>query len=160
VPLWVSIVLIALVPAVCEEMFFRGFMLNGLRPALGRFVAVLVAAIAFGLSHYSVARMPVTVGLGLLLGLLAVRYRSIWPPMLAHLLHNAFLISASSAGAQAWLKENGLMEGEHGAPPAPWMLAAAGLAALGVLIAALSPIVVRRMGDAGNRVALAPSMRS
>ena len=42
-PIEAAIVLIALVPAVCEELLFRGFLLSGLSSSAGRWMRSLAA---------------------------------------------------------------------------------------------------------------------
>lgn len=95
--------LIWAVPAVFEELFFRGAVLGLLLPrgpwarSRGRTVlALAVQAVAFGLVHMLAARWIPTGILGLALGVLAVRSRSVLPGMLAHALHNLAAVGLSS----------------------------------------------------------------
>ncbi|HVJ82831.1 MAG TPA: CPBP family glutamic-type intramembrane protease, partial [Planctomycetia bacterium] len=93
-PLAQRLVLLALAPAIAEEIFFRGFVLRGLL-AKGKGTAILISGIAFGLFHalavegFWLERVPTSAALGLVLGWLAVRTGSILPGILLHLLHNA-----------------------------------------------------------------------
>lgn len=103
---------IAIVPAVCEELFFRGFVLAGVRSAMGKATAVTIVAIAFGLFHYSAHRMALTTALGVLLGVLAVQYRSVWPCIVAHVMHNGMSVLASrDDGLKPLLEGAGFREG-------------------------------------------------
>lgn len=92
-PWWLSGLLIALVPAVCEELFFRGWMLAafvGERPSRRRAVAaVLLQAAAFAGFHLLPERMPQTFLLGAVLGWMTLATGSLVPAVLAHLAHNA-----------------------------------------------------------------------
>jgi sodium transport system permease protein len=88
-PLPVVLVLIAVVPAVCEELFFRGFLLSGLGKSLGKWNAILLAALIFGIYHFIVDKLPITTLLGILLGYICWQTRSILPGMIVHALHNA-----------------------------------------------------------------------
>jgi uncharacterized protein len=68
------------------EFFFRGFLLQGLRRALGA-NAIFVMIIPYCMIHYG-KPMPETFGAilaGLLLGTLAMRTRSIWGGVLIHI---------------------------------------------------------------------------
>src|SRR5437870_3950123 len=85
-----SFVLLAFLPAICEETLFRGVMLRALLPA-GRLPALLFTSLAFGAFHFSLYKLLPTATLGLLLGLLAVRSGSIIPSMLAHALNNTLV---------------------------------------------------------------------
>jgi sodium transport system permease protein len=93
VPWWASWLLIAVLPAVGEELLFRGWMLAafaGQRPAAGRAAAAVVGqAAGFAALHLLPERMPQTFVLGLLLGWLTLRSGSILPAILAHLVHNS-----------------------------------------------------------------------
>lgn len=64
----------------CWEFFFRGFLLFGLRPALGNH-AIWVQALAFGVMHWGKPAPEFWVSFltGLVLGLVALRSRSILP---------------------------------------------------------------------------------
>jgi membrane protease YdiL (CAAX protease family) len=67
------------------EFFFRGFLLQGLRRALGA-NAIFVMLVPYCMIHYG-KPLPETlgaVGAGLILGTLAMRTRSIWGGVLIH----------------------------------------------------------------------------
>jgi sodium transport system permease protein len=125
----------AFVPALCEEFFFRGFVLSGVRTSLGRWASIGIVALAFGLSHHSAHRIVQTTVLGLLLGALAVSFRSIWPCMLAHFMHNGISIAASRTDALApLLAKFGFSMTGDGQPPLQWIVAAAVLTGIGLAL--------------------------
>ncbi len=88
-PLSSVIVLIALVPAVCEELLFRGFLLGSLSTSARKWTAIIGSALVFGVFHFFLFRLLVTAALGILLAYLCWQSRSIVPGMVAHFLHNA-----------------------------------------------------------------------
>jgi sodium transport system permease protein len=92
-PAWHALLLLALLPAICEELLFRGFLMSGLRASAGRATCVLVTAVVFGTFHFIIFKMPLTVGLGVVLGLLCWHSRSILPGMIMHVMHNGLLLS-------------------------------------------------------------------
>lgn len=140
------IVFLALVPAVCEEFFFRGYALSGLRGGLGKLAAVVVVAVAFGVYHHSVHRLLVTSVLGLVFGLLVLRYGSLWPAVLAHLLHNGLLgLSVRSDGLKPLLERLGYVVSASGYPPAVWLAGAGTFFAVGLLLCLYVP--ARRRDD-------------
>lgn len=67
------------------EFFFRGFLVFGLEPKLGDFAAV-VQAVPFALLHIGKPELEAYSSIvgGLLLGVLALRTRSMWPCFLLH----------------------------------------------------------------------------
>ncbi len=81
--------LVVIVP-ICEELLFRGLLLRGLNHTYGAVPALLVSSILFGLSHLRLptAILPAIVA-GLILGLIALRTSSIWPPVALHAAVNA-----------------------------------------------------------------------
>lgn len=136
----VLIFFLALLPAVCEELFFRGFVLSGLRDGLHATLAVGLAALAFGLFHYSAMRIVPTALLGIVFGVLVVRYGSIWPAILAHLMHNSLtILSQHPRGLGPLLREMGMQGSLDTLPPVTFIVAAAALAALGLALVAFAP---------------------
>ena len=83
----------ALVPALCEEIAFRGFVLRGLHHGFRPRNAVLLSSFFFALFHMNVFLFLPTFLLGVALGLMTVRSRSLLPAMLFHLLYNSILIA-------------------------------------------------------------------
>jgi ABC-2 type transport system permease protein/sodium transport system permease protein len=136
----VMIVFLALIPAICEECLFRGYVLSGLRGGLGPVTAVLVVGVAFGINHHSVHRLIVTSTLGIVFGLLVLRYRSLWPAIVAHFLHNAISgLSGRADALQPLLDRLGFAVGADGMPPLPWVVGAGVLTAIGVVLCLYAP---------------------
>jgi sodium transport system permease protein len=107
--LGVAILLFAAVPAVCEEIAFRGFILTGLERGHRTRSAILLSALLFGFMHVLVSLFQQLFNatlLGLVLGLLAVRSRSILPGILFHFINNALGVvmgAAASDPAYRWI---------------------------------------------------------
>ncbi|GIX03013.1 MAG: sodium extrusion protein NatB [Planctomycetaceae bacterium] len=89
IPWWLTWLAIAVMPACCEELAFRGFLLSGLsRP--GRTArAVVITAGMFGLIHMIPQQVLTASILGLVLGTLVVRSGSLIPAVVFHLLFNS-----------------------------------------------------------------------
>jgi membrane protease YdiL (CAAX protease family) len=89
------------VAPLCEEIFFRGFMLPGLQRGLPTGWAIVISALIFGIAHADLGSLPVLVVIGLLLAILRQRSGSLYPGLLLHILNNglsAALILLSMAG--------------------------------------------------------------
>ncbi|MFQ5445824.1 MAG: lysostaphin resistance A-like protein [Saprospiraceae bacterium] len=85
-----SILVMALVPAVGEEMLFRGVLQRHLERWMKRPVAaILVTALIFSLAHFEVQRFLAIFLLGVVLGLLFYWTQNLWLPIAAHFLNNA-----------------------------------------------------------------------
>ena len=85
---WIPLLLIALLPAVCEEIAFRGFILSGLRHLGHKWWAILGTSIAFGAVHLFLQQKISAAAVGILLGILAVQTASLIPCMLFHAIYN------------------------------------------------------------------------
>lgn len=90
----VGLIAMAMVPAVCEELMFRGLLLPALE-RLGAGVAIFLSGVVFALMHGNLAGFPAHLLLGILLGLLAWGTDSLWVPMLFHFVYNGFLVWTS-----------------------------------------------------------------
>ena len=83
-----ALVLVALLPAVAEEVTFRGVVLAGLRRSGSRWIAVVGSALVFGLFHINPYHVVAAFVVGLLLGWVALESGSILPGILIHLVNN------------------------------------------------------------------------
>jgi sodium transport system permease protein len=91
---WVVLVF-AVLPAICEELLFRGFLLAGLRESLRPLTVALVVGIFFGLFHMQIDKIPVHTLLGVLLAAVVLRGGSIYPAMLIHIANNGLALAAT-----------------------------------------------------------------
>jgi membrane protease YdiL (CAAX protease family) len=83
---------IALSPAICEELTFRGFFHRHLQARLRGPWAWIISGSFFALIHYNYFGLPTLILIGCYLGFLYHYSGSIWPGMLVHLIYNAFII--------------------------------------------------------------------
>lgn len=84
--LWLVFV-VCISPALCEEIFFRGFIQRTFERTVGWKSVVLVGVI-FGLFHFNpLGLIPLSI-LGMLFGYFFYRSRSLLPPMVAHFANN------------------------------------------------------------------------
>lgn len=140
-PVLVILFFMAVVPAICEELFFRGYALSGVRSGMGRWGAILIIGIAFGVYHQSVHRLVATMALGMLFSALVLQSRSIWPSMLAHVMHNSILLLTGTVpDVHQTLVDSGWVYGAAGVsvPPTWFVLGGALLLCAGLAISVLS----------------------
>jgi len=153
-----ALLVIAVVPAICEELFFRGLLLSGLRTSFRPWPAIVWSACAFGVFHFLIFKFAMTVGLGVLLGWLCWRSRSIWPGMLAHAIHNSVtLIGSLNPAWQRWAGIDGNDPWPH--LPIRTLLVAGAVFAFGIVLIAASnrPMGGPGPSDAGDPIARRPS---
>lgn len=140
-PYSIVLLIVAITPAVCEELLFRGLVYAGLRRA-GPLVAIGVTALLFGLAHGSVYRLLPTFSLGLVLGYARHRTGSVLSGMLVHALSNGLVVSLLYF-QPSWAR--GALGSE-----VPWSLTAAGAALFvtGLLLLRRAPALQeQRPGD-------------
>ncbi len=100
---WLSVLfLMAFVPAICEELAFRGFIFGGLVRERGRLRAVLITAILFGVSHGVLQQSIAATVMGVLLGWIALRTGSVLPGILIHFTNNALSVSMERIASSQW----------------------------------------------------------
>ena len=97
-PMWQLYLYIAVLPAICEEIAFRGMLLNGLRRRLRPAALMVSVGIIFGLFHMTLFRIAPTALLGMILTGIALMTGSIFPGMLMHAGNNAFGLWAGGGG--------------------------------------------------------------
>jgi sodium transport system permease protein len=137
-----ALVLFAVIPAVCEELAFRGFILSGLERGHTTRTAIVLSAVLFGFMHVLLSLFQQLFNatlLGLVLGLLAVRSRSIVPGVVFHMINNGLAVLtgfwvATAAGRRfaGWVYREPAQGLYH------WGLVAVGLVASVVLLALLA----------------------
>ncbi len=128
----------SLIPAFCEEWFFRGMLLRSLAKEWKAWSAIATTAILFGVFHIlsnsaiSLDRFLPTMLIGILLGYLAWKSNSIWPGFILHALHNGTV--AFLGYYQKQLSELSWFPKEAEKIPPTWGLVACAVAAFGLMI--------------------------
>lgn len=87
--------LFALLPAICEELIFRGIIFNGLRKKMSDISAVLLSSLLFMLMHASLEQMIFPFLLGIVLAWVVLRTGSVAASMVIHFMCNAINITFS-----------------------------------------------------------------
>lgn len=98
-PIWIQVLLIVFLAPFSEEICFRGMLFGGLRTKLPWWAAALGAGLFFGMLHYTTgpSAVPSLVMLGVVFAVIYEKTESIWPPIILHLLNNAFAMAVLSA---------------------------------------------------------------
>jgi sodium transport system permease protein len=96
---WELLLVLALTPAICEELAFRGFVLSGLRHVGHKWRAIIYTAVFFGLAHLVVQQQVVAMLMGVVIGYVAVQTGSLLPCVLLHLASNTLVVLRSVYGA-------------------------------------------------------------
>ncbi|GAB5519200.1 MAG: CPBP family intramembrane metalloprotease [Rhodothermales bacterium] len=90
-----SVAMMALVPAICEELFFRGYLQRHFERAMPVLVAITLVGLLFGLFHLRLSQALPLAGFGVYLAYITWRTGSLWPAILVHFIHNGAMVVAS-----------------------------------------------------------------
>ncbi len=95
------LVVVALIPAIFEEIMFRGVLLKGLK-SFGETGAVLLCGALFALYHQNPAQTLYQFCCGAAFALVAIRSGSILPTVVSHFLNNALILTLTKFGVLAF----------------------------------------------------------
>lgn len=85
---WISLLVIAFTPAICEELMFRGYIYAAMKNRYKAVTAIMIVAAVFGLYHMSIVKFLTTGLLGGMLCYTVYCTGSIFPGMVMHCLNN------------------------------------------------------------------------
>ena len=95
------VLVVSVLPAICEEAMERGCVLSHLRPIKKDWVIVLIMGLFFGIMHMSPLRFLNTAVLGGMLSYLMVKKNNILLPMLLHFMNNFASVTIGYLGNNA-----------------------------------------------------------
>lgn len=93
--LFVNLFVMAMLPAVCEEMMFRGWLQRRLYSSVNIHVAIWVSAFVFSAIHFQFYGFIPRMLIGAALGYLYCYTGSLWAPIVAHFTNNAAAVVAA-----------------------------------------------------------------
>lgn len=95
--------LVAVIPALGEELFFRATVQQLLQSAIGKHLAVWLAAIIFSFIHFQFYGFVPRMLLGAIMGYFMVWSGSLWYPILAHFVNNATVVTFYFLQQRGWV---------------------------------------------------------
>ena len=98
-----AVLVIALLPAICEEAIHRGAILSSFRGIKHDWVILLIMSLLFGINHLTVLRFLFTAILGLILSYVVVKKNNILLSVIMHFTNNLISVSLGylTGGADA-----------------------------------------------------------
>jgi membrane protease YdiL (CAAX protease family) len=114
-PLPLLLLIIAVAPALGEELMFRGLIGRGLVARWGVVRGVLLTSLLFGIVHIHPAHALGVIPLGIAMHFVYLTTRSFWAPVLLHFLNNAWATTVTKYSAE--LEGTELMADNAGLPP-------------------------------------------
>lgn len=82
-----SVVLLTVIPAVLEEVLFRGLIMQGLR-CFGDGIALVASSVLFALAHFNLMQGANALIMGLIIGYFVLRTGSVWIGVILHFVVN------------------------------------------------------------------------
>jgi len=122
---WLALFVIAVTPGICEEVMFRGTMQSAYG-RLGEKKALILSSMLFGLFHFNLMNFLGPAFLGLILGIIMIKTKSLYATIIGHTLNNGIALSIGFA-ASSMLER--LEEVASGTPQLP-----SGLEAIAALV--------------------------
>ena len=92
--------MMALTPALCEEILFRGYIQRQAERSMGVWGGILFSGIIFGLYHLRITQALPLAMLGTYLAYLTWRSGSLVPAFIVHFANNAFAVFIGKYGAE------------------------------------------------------------
>ena len=89
----VAVIAICVIPGIFEEIGFRGILQSQLLTAVSVKKAICISAFLFALVHFNILNLPYLFVLGVLLGWVSWKTKSVYPSILIHFLHNFVVIT-------------------------------------------------------------------
>lgn len=118
------LLVIAVAPAIGEEVVFRGVIGRGLTARWGLAAGVLMTSVLFAIVHGDVVHAVGVVPLGIMMHVSYLATRSFWAPVLFHFANNALATTGLKVAALAGAAEQAAVE----PPDLPfWVYLAAGV---------------------------------
>ncbi len=96
----VSLLLVAVLPAICEEFLFRGLIQRGME-GLGAGWSIFLSGLLFGLFHFDFQRLAAQTLIGLIAAYVTYRTGSIFNGMILHFMNNGLLTLMSNLATRA-----------------------------------------------------------
>jgi membrane protease YdiL (CAAX protease family) len=125
---FVVLLVMAILPAISEEVFFRGIFLRfAKKRSTNMVVPIAISAMAFALAHGTPYSFLAIFFAGVALAIIYNLTGSLWCSMLAHMCYNGFQVSLSYFG-----KDSAIIKGvmESNSVPVPFLLIGAAVSAI------------------------------
>ncbi len=139
---WIGLVAAAAVtPAVCEEVVYRGLLLNPFRGRAPAWMVIALSSLAFGALHWMPStgfRILPAAFSGAVIAWAVWVSGSIWTGMLMHLANNTLLLTLAAVATGA-----GIVSNDPSATPSPLLV----LVGIGMMVAGGRLLISQQISD-------------
>jgi sodium transport system permease protein len=137
-----SILVIAVLPAVFEEMVFRGVFISLFERKYGTAGLAVVTGIMFGIMHLNIYSLFETAALGVLFGFITLYSGSIFPAVAAHFVNNAVSVTLMKMVSEGKISGNEAFFNDRNSA---WLMTAAFVLTLMIVFNKKKPSVSGRL---------------
>lgn len=106
----IVVLVVAVTPAICEEVMFRGYIQKSFELKYNKFVGALLTAVFFGLFHFNPYALIPLIALGFFFGYAAYKTDSIFVPIILHFSNNFAAVILYFIFGDEELKQNKVIE--------------------------------------------------
>lgn len=86
--MWLTLFHVAVVPAICEEVLYRSYVLRAFEKSWGIWPAIIISGLLFGLYHVQLSNLFPLAAIGILLAYITWVSKSVLPAMAGHFANN------------------------------------------------------------------------
>lgn len=137
------LIVLALTPAFCEELLFRGYVQRQAERGLGIVGGIFFSGIIFALYHMRFSQVLPLAALGVFMAYLVWRTGSIWPAIAVHFANNAVAVVMGAYIARR--PEHEITDIEH--ISIPWYLVLCGAFLFILCVLAIERVAQRQAGN-------------
>ena len=137
-------VALALTPAICEELLFRGYLQRQVERVGGAVASIVVVGVLFGAYHLRLSQVVPLSMLGIYMGFAVWATGSLWAGVVVHLLNNGLAVAVAGFAKQ----RGGVDMAEIEAMTFPWYLGVGGLV---LTYGVVQTLLRRRQAVVGDR---------
>lgn len=94
-PMWFILIIVAVLPAICEEMLFRGYLLSACSDGKHFKRGIIISSLMFGAMHLYAIKLIPTALLGVCFAYVVYKSGSILVGMLLHFINNGLAVIVS-----------------------------------------------------------------
>jgi len=88
----IPVILVVILPAFFEEMFFRGILISGFRQNYSQTKTILISALLFAIIHLNPYQFVTAFLIGIIIGYVLIKTNSIWPAVYMHFFNNMLTV--------------------------------------------------------------------
>ena len=141
-----NLVMLALVPGLCEELLFRGYAQREFERWGGPAAGILLSGVLFGAYHLRPTQLLPLIVLGTYLAYLTWRTGSLWPAIAVHMAHNGLAVLVSAYVRQQPAYDMKTLE----QAPMPWYAVLGGFVIVGSVLYLLHSLARQSRGRGGG----------